>query len=253
MKKVTVILQARMSSSRLPGKVLVPINGTPLLARQLERIKRSKLVNQIVVATSTEASDDPIELLCQELRVECYRGSLHDVLDRFYQAASNYQSDVVVRLTGDCPLIDATIIDTAVYEHLNSKNQYTSNSILPDDPEHTFSYADGLDVEVLNFETLKYVWQNTTESYYREHVTSYIRTHSEEFAIGHLHHQPSLAHYRLTVDQPEDMTLIERVFKHFDQENPDFGYLDVINYLGQHPELSAINAKHNIYIEQSHD
>jgi len=253
MKRVTVILQARMSSSRLPGKVLMPINGIPLLARQIERVKQSKLISNIVIATSNESSDDPIETLCQQLHVSCFRGSLHDVLDRFYQAALSYPADVIVRLTGDCPLIDAAIIDNAVNKHLEGGYQYTTNSILPDDPNNTFTYADGLDVEVVDFSVLAHVWRTTTDNYYREHVTSYIRTHSDEFSVGYFHHQPCISHYRLTIDQPEDLTLIKHLFEHFDQSLPNFSYLDVIEYLDQHPELSAINAMHNIYLERNND
>ena len=249
MSDVIAILQARMSSSRLPGKVLKPILGLPMLAHQVARIKQSKRLCKLIIATSNEASDQPIADFCENAGVHCYQGSLPDVLDRFYQTAIANQAKVIVRLTGDCPLIDAEIIDEAIDIHLTAGNEYTTNSILPDHPTEKFTYADGLDVEVINVDVLASLWKNTTKSYYREHVTSYVRTHEQAFKVGYFHHQPDISAYRLTVDEPEDFELITEVFHHFQSQGSVFGYRDVIAYIAKNPKLHRLNHSHNLFHE----
>lgn len=250
--KVIAILQARMSSSRLPGKVLKLIVNKPMLVLQIERIKMAKNLDQFVVATSDDPSDDAIEQLCQQLKVECFRGSLPDVLDRFYQATKIYQGQHIVRLTGDCPLSDASIIDQAIVQHLASKADYTTNSILPDDPSNKITYPDGLDVEVITMNCLTQLWKNTRASKYREHVTSYIRSHTDKYNISYLHHPTNLSKYRWTVDEAEDFVLVEKIFQALYVNKPNFSYIDVVSFIETHPELTKINnhLQHKNYREQ---
>ncbi len=249
MSDVIAILQARMSSSRLPGKVLKPILGLPMLAHQVARIKQSEKLDELIIATSNEASDQPIADFCKNAGIRCYQGNLHDVLDRFYQTALANQAKVIVRLTGDCPLIDAKIIDKAIDEHLTANNDYTTNSILPDHPTEKFTYADGLDVEVINADVLASLWKNTTEPYYREHVTSYVRTHEHAFKVGYFHHQPDISGFRLTVDEPEDFELITEVFRHFQAQGSVFSYREVIDFIAKNPKLHRLNHSHNLFHE----
>ena len=165
---VLCILQARFSSTRLPGKVLKPILGEPMLARQIERIARAARVDALTVATSDQASDDGIAALCERLGVDCYRGSLDDVLDRFYQAARHSGPSHVMRLTGDCPLTDPAILDALVELHLTGDFDYSSNV-----EERT--YPDGLDAEVFRYDLLVQAWQGAMSPYEREHVTPFMR------------------------------------------------------------------------------
>ena len=250
MPKIVAILQARMSSSRLPGKVLRPILKQPMLAHQIARINRSKYIDELVVATSNEQSDQAIVTFCKTSNIKCFQGSLPDVLDRFYQAAKEYKAHIVVRLTGDCPLNDAEIIDRAIEEHKANDNDYTTNSILSDDPNNKFTFADGLDVEVINFETLTKLWSDTSENFYREHVTSYVRLHSSEFNVGYFHHTPDISMFRLTVDEPEDFTVVTEVFKNFADLGSLFSYRDAIEFLKANPKLSQLNKPHNIFSEE---
>lgn len=249
MTKTIAILQARMSSSRLPGKVLRPILGKPMLSHQVARIKHATSIDQLIVATSKEASDLPLVEFCKSEGIECFQGSLNDVLDRFYQTAKAYNGDTIIRLTGDCPLIDAEIIDLAVSTHLKQGNDYTTNSILPDDPNNTFTYADGLDVEVVNFDVLEAIWQSTSEPFFREHVTSYIRKNTDEFKVGYFHHSPNISDFRLTVDEPSDLDLIHEIFNYFSKQGSIFGYRDVIEHIQNNPELKQLNQSHNLFKE----
>src|SRR5215831_8692767 len=169
------ILQARASSRRLPGKVLKPILGRPMLERQIERVRRSRRMDRLTVATSTDASDDAIAALCQALTVDCFRGSLEDVLDRFYQAARQYAPRAVVRLTGDCPLTDPRVIDELIETHCREGYDYTANVLPPR------QIPDGLDVEVIAMSCLETTWREAKLPSEREHVTPFIYNHRERF------------------------------------------------------------------------
>jgi spore coat polysaccharide biosynthesis protein SpsF len=173
MTNILVILQARVSSSRLPGKVLKSILGRPMLARQIERVLQSRRIDQLVIATSTDPSDDDLENLCWQMNVSCFRGSLNDVLDRFYQAAKKWQPQHVVRLTGDCPLIDPEIIDAAVDFYLAGGYDYAANAIQP-------TFPDGLDVEIFRFSILESAWKESILPSQREHVTPFIHQQPEQ-------------------------------------------------------------------------
>lgn len=235
---VTVaILQARLSSSRLPGKVLLPLQGRPMLARQIERVRRSQRADVLVVATSDRPEDDAVAALCVEEGVACHRGALDDVLDRFYRAAKPYVPDVVVRLTGDCPLADPAVIDACVDYFTEGGYDYASNSVRP-------TYPDGLDVEVMRFSCLEAAWREAKLPSEREHVTPFIHTRPARFHIGHLQNDCDLSALRWTVDEPDDLKFVQEVYAALYPANAAFSMRDVLALLEKRPELRAINDTH---------
>jgi spore coat polysaccharide biosynthesis protein SpsF len=233
------ILQARVSSTRLPGKVLRPLLGRPMLARQIERMRRSIRMEHLLVATSDHGSDDPIQALCEAEGVDCCRGNLEDVLDRFYQAAHRLAPLHVVRLTGDCPLIDPEIIDRVVEHHIQGAFEYTSNSV-----ERTF--PDGLDVEVMTFEALARMWRDAGKPSEREHVTPYLYNHPEQFRIGKVTQAHDQSRMRWTVDEPADFEMITRIYEALYPLNASFGMTDVLDFLALNPNIQASNAMFGI-------
>ncbi len=228
------VVQARVSSTRLPAKVLAPILGEPMLARQLERVLRAQRLDAVVVATSTDPSDDPLEAVCAEAVVDCFRGTLDDVLDRFHAAAERYGADHVVRLTGDCPLIDPAVIDAVVDLHLSAAFDYTSNVQPP-------TFPDGLDAEAIRAETLDTVWQEARLPSEREHVTPFVLKHSERFRLGNLENAEDLSPLRWTVDEPEDLGFVRAVYEALYPADPAFEMRDVLALLARRPELAGIN------------
>lgn len=238
MTDTLIILQARTSSSRLPGKVLLPILNKPMLSHQISRLTKVKTPHQLIIATSELASDDAIAQLCQALNVKCFRGSLDDVLDRYYHAAlaNNPKGQVknIVRVTGDCPLIDSTIIDKVIELFLTSKVDYCSNC-------EPATLPDGLDVEIFTLAALTKAWLLAKKSSEREHVTPFIRNNKHLFSCINFYHQPDLSHFRLTVDEPEDFELITKIYQSLYRKNHDFKLVDIINLLEQQPELALIN------------
>jgi spore coat polysaccharide biosynthesis protein SpsF len=232
---VLCILQARVSSTRLPGKVLKPILGEPMLARQIERVARAERVDALTVATSDRASDDAVAALCAQLRVECYRGSLDDVLDRFYRAAQPSHPSHVMRLTGDCPLTDPAILDALVELHLAGGFDYSSNV-----EERT--YPDGLDAEIFRHDVLDRAWREATSPYDREHVTPFMRRGESGSSRGILKDTIDRSNLRWTVDFPEDFAFASRVFEELYPGDPGFGAEDIHRLLLAHPEIAALNA-----------
>lgn len=208
--------------------------GEPMLARQIERINRSRLINKLLVATSDDPSDSPLAELCERLHVECHRGSLDDVLDRFYQAAVTHDPDTIVRLTGDCPLADPQVIDNVIRAFLNSEADYLSNCLEP-------SFPDGLDVELFSFEALRSAWENGTLKSEREHVTPYITGHLEKFKLANYSNDQNLSHLRWTVDEPEDFEFVRAVYERLYERNPRFGMSDILALLESDPQLGRIN------------
>jgi spore coat polysaccharide biosynthesis protein SpsF len=232
---ILAILQARVSSTRLPNKVLLPLMGRQMLARQIERVMRSNCIDHLVVATSEESSDDAIETLCDSMNISCFRGSLDDVLDRYYQAAIGENPDHVVRLTGDCPLADPEVIDDVIQMHLSNQNDYTSNCIHP-------TFPDGLDVEVISYDALKQAWSNAELKSQREHVTSYIYQHPDQFKSSNYNHSgENLSHLRWTVDEASDYELVTEIYQRLYSEKPEFNMNDVLELLNKYPTLKTIN------------
>lgn len=233
--KIVAIVQARMSSTRLPGKVLKDLAGQPMLARVVTRLSRAKGLTNTVVAITTSAADDTIESLCHQRGWPCFRGSEADVLDRYYQAAAAYDADVVVRTTSDCPLIEPTIVGWAIQEFLQRrpKIDYVSNIA----PERTFPR--GLDAEVVAFEALRQVWERVRDAASREHVTLHIRRHPERFRIHNLRSDVDYSYMRWTVDTPEDLRFVRAVYDRIGHD--EFSWMDVLELLKAHPELLRIN------------
>ncbi len=206
-----------------------------MLARQVERIRRSKRLDGLVIATSNESSDDPIEKLAKEIQVDCFRGSLNDVLDRFYKAAKEFPAPHYVRLTGDCPLSDPQVIDNVIELHFKGQYDYTSSSI-------ELTFPDGLDVEAFRNECLNQAWKEAKSSIDRQHVTYYIYSHPEKFKIGSYKGKPDLSHYRWTVDEAADFDLITRIYESLYPQNPEFLMADILDLVKKNPELNKINS-----------
>ncbi|MGZ9161152.1 MAG: cytidylyltransferase domain-containing protein [Candidatus Limnocylindrales bacterium] len=232
---VLCVLQARVGSSRLPGKVLLPILGEPMLARQIERIERARRIDGLTVATSDQPADDPIADLCERLAVPCHRGSLDDVLDRFHTAASPHEPRHVMRLTGDCPLTDPALLDRLVDIHLEGDFDYTSNT-------RVRTYPDGLDAEVFTMALLEQAWREAGTPYEREHVTPYMYRADAAIRCGVLQDDVDRSGLRWTVDHRADYDFVRRVFEALYPLDPAFDTEDVHHLLRDHPELAALNA-----------
>lgn len=218
---IVAILQARMTSSRLPGKVMKPILGMPMIGRQIERLNRCDSLDRIVVATSKDPSDDGLAAYCEGLGVRVFRGSLDDVLGRFAGAAIASGAAHVVRLTADCPLADPQVIDACVWRHIETGADYTSNTV-------ERSYPDGLDVEVMTAAALKTMHREARDPYEREHVTPFLYRHPERFRIAQLVQSAPLADRRWTVDTAEDFEFVSRVYYMLYPTNPRFEQADIL-------------------------
>ena len=229
------ILQARSSSSRLPGKVLLPILGAPMLARQIDRIVRAKSLDGLVVATSTATDDDAIEALCGNMNIDCFRGALHDVLDRVNSCATAFGADQVVRLTGDCPLADPGVIDRVVEAHTDTKSDYTSNVYPP-------TWPDGLDVEIIRRDVLAIAAAEARLPSEREHVTPFVVNRGDRFALSNVETAPDRSDLRLTVDEPRDFEFVSRIYEALLPAKPEFDIDDVFALLDVHPQMLGINA-----------
>ena len=232
--KILGIIQARVSSSRLPGKVLKPLLGVPMILRQIERLKACRQIDEWVVATSDHASDDVLEGLLRKEGVSVFRGSLEDVLDRFYQASIVYRADHIVRLTADCPLIDPGVVDQVVAVHLQEANDYTSNVMPP-------TFPDGLDVEILSGAILQQIWQEADLPSQREHVTLFIRQQAEHFKLGRVKAPSDFSAMRWTVDEKADLAFVETVYERLYSDNPYFGFAEVVDLMTQEPSLAKLN------------
>ena len=238
-ERVIAIIQARMSSTRLPGKVLQDLAGRPVLDRMVERVKLAKKVTETVVATTTDPLDQPIVDLCHQLKTPVFRGSLPDVLDRYYQCAVNYRADYVVRLTGDCPLIDPNLIDQVITALLDSPLDFTCNR-LP--PPFSRTYPIGLDVEACTFQALENTWRNANAKHEREHVMPYLYEVPGRFRVKQLQNDVDYGGMRWTLDTPEDLELLREVIKRLGGRN-DFSWRDVLELFLQDPNLSKINSE----------
>ena len=231
---ILAILQARFSSSRLPGKVLKPILGKAMLLHQIERIQHSQMIDKLVVATSTNPSDDNIEKMCLNNNIEVFRGDLDNVLDRFYQAALPYKPENIVRLTGDCPLIDPLIIDNVIDLCIRGEFDYVSNALEP-------TFPDGLDVEAFKFSALETAWKEAFLPSHREHVTPFIYQNPERFRIDNYRNNIDLSYLRWTVDLPQDFELVRQIYEALYRQNPKFTTQDILTFLHNNPSLLQIN------------
>ena len=236
---VGAIIQARMNSTRLPGKVLLDINGRPMLSYMIERVRGAQCINQILVATSDEPQDDVLYDFCKKEDIVCYRGSLNDVLARYYKAAKAINCEVIVRLTADCPLIDPNIIDTIVKIYQSGSYDYVANTAPPEGR----TFPDGMDVEVFSLQALENAWKQAKKPSEREHVTFYFWKNPELFSIFRYDLEVNLATYRLSVDYPEDFTVICSLLKGLYPQNHTFTMEDVIAFMEIHPDIVKKNAQ----------
>ena len=230
---IVAIIQARMGSTRLPGKVLKGIGGRTMLARVVRRARRSQLIDDVVAATTTKPNDRPIVDECKLLGVPSFLGSELDVLDRYYEAAITFSSDAVVRITSDCPLIDREIIDKVIQIFLDKKADYASNTLVS-------TYPRGLDVEAFTFDALKEAWCEASADFQHVHVTPYIYQHPELFRIHSVTADENWSRYRWTVDTKEDLDLIRAIYEKIDKDDL-FSWRDVLDLLKREPNLAEIN------------
>jgi spore coat polysaccharide biosynthesis protein SpsF len=232
--KIVAIIQARMGSTRLPGKVLMDLGGETVLARVLGRLQRAIMIEEIVVATTDSAADDAIIRECERLEVSCFRGSEHDVLDRYYQAARMFAAEVVVRITSDCPVIDPDLVDETIRAFQLQRGDYCSNSFRR-------TYPRGLDTEVFTMNALEQAWHHAYKPYEREHVTPYLYEHPELFRL--VSHQGQVDHsqYRWTLDTEEDLELLRAIYARFGNKD-DFRWGEIVRRMEREPELAELNS-----------
>ena len=251
--RVIAIIQGRMSSSRLPGKILLDIAGQPMLSRVFTRASRSAAVAETIFATTTDASDDPVAEYCEFSGIPFTRGSLYDVLDRYYQAARHAEADVVVRITADCPVIDPVLVDEVVNFLLENEFDFACNRLPP--PWHR-TYPIGLDTEVCTFTALEKAWKEAQEAQHREHAMPYMYegvklstenrkletgTSPRGFKVALLHHTTDFGEYRWTVDTAEDLEFVRQIYSHFNGRD-DFSWKEVLELVHHKPGLMEINA-----------
>ncbi len=235
-KKISIIVQARMGASRLPGKIMKTVLGKPMLEYQWERLKRVKLADEVVIATTKDRSDNVVIDLCQKLSAPFFRGDAADVLGRYYEAAKKSGSEIIVRITGDCPLIDPVVIDRLIEYYLSNKNRfdYVSNVM-----ERTFPR--GMDVEVFPFKILEEIHALATDPSDREHVTLYIRRNPKEYRLGNLSYLRDESRYRWTLDTEDDLRLIREFIEQLYPINPHFSLEDCLRLIEQKPDLIQLN------------
>ncbi len=236
-KKTLAIIQARMNSSRLPGKVLMPINERPMLDYMIERVSSASAIDDFVVATSNESSDNPIEEFCKDNNVKVFRGKLDDVLDRFYQASKSIEAEIIIRLTGDCPLIDPNILNTMVGIFKKNNYDYIANTA----PPEGITFPEGMDVEIFSIAALEKAWKEAKKPSEREHVTFYFWKNPDLFSIFRHDLERDISSYRLTVDYPEDFELIGHIIENFSDQLDHADLKQIIKFLEDNPELSDLN------------
>lgn len=235
--KTAVIMQARSGSSRLPGKVLKNLCGKTVLEHDIERIRQSKLIDGIIIATTGRDTDDEIVKLAQNCNVMCCRGSEEDVLERYYEAAKIYNVQNIVRITSDCPLVDAGIIDEVLQFYFDGDYDIATN--VPNEWEE-MTYPRGLDLEIFSFEWLERAYKEAVSDYDHEHVSTYIYDKAEK--KGYYRYQKDYSKYRWTLDTEEDWELIQKIYGALYRGTHDFGFLDIIRVMEEHPEWEKINA-----------
>ncbi|MDF1611971.1 MAG: glycosyltransferase family protein [Stygiobacter sp.] len=232
--KATAIIQARIGSTRLPKKIFLPLSGKPILWHVYQRVKKSKLIDNVIIATTDLPEDDLVEMFCIENKINYFRGSSDDVLSRYYFTAKNFQSDIIVRITSDCPLIDSNVIDEIIKLFISENADYASNVL-----ERTFPR--GYDTEVFSFSVLEKTFFEAKEKFEREHVTPFIYNHPEIFKLVSYKINKDYSSLRLTIDTQEDYNLIKIIYDSLFDSNNFFNLNDVINFLNKNPELIKIN------------
>ena len=231
---MNIVAHAGPIRGRVPGKILADIHGKPLLGRLLDRLYETKLLDDVVVATTINKEDDPLVEWLSSNNVKFFRGSETDVLDRYYQCATQFNADIIVRVTADDPLKDPSIIEQAIMLCLSGQEiDYASNTLQP-------TYPEGLDIEVFRMRALIRAQTEAELPSEREHVTPYIWSHSEKFVLRQFSMAPNLNHWRWTVDKQADLEFVRSIFGYFINK-PNVGYKEIISYIEQNPELLTIN------------
>jgi len=241
-QNIVIIVQARMSSTRFPNKIMKTVLDEPVLFRQLERIAAIQHSVQLVVATSQQPEDDMILKACQEREYACMRGNLNDLLDRHYQIAKYLKADTVIKIPSDCPLIDTDVIDQTISFYLENINKYDFVSNL-----HPATFPDGNDVEIMTFDCLERTWHEATKQLEREHTTPYIWENSDKFKCANVPWETGLDYsmsHRFTLDYKEDLDFIRAVYEKLYPRNPNFSLSDILELLDEHPEIYEINAQY---------
>lgn len=240
--KIVTIIQTRIGSTRLPGKVMKDLCGDTVLARVVERVRRSQLAGEIIIATTTKPADEVIVRECGRLGVRCFRGDEHDVLGRYYHAASVAKADVIVRITSDCPMIDPEITDKTIKAFLDQAPDYASNRILP-------TYPRGLDTEVMTREALSLAWKKAKQPYQRVHVTPYLYESANQFKLVSVENDRDYSDCRWTLDTIEDLDFITAVYERM--ACSDFSWRDVLALLEREPQLAELN--HDVMQKALHE
>ncbi len=246
-RPIVAIIQARMSSSRLPGKALLPIAGVPMLKRVIDRVRRARMVDRVVVATTTDPSDDAILKACVDWQTDCFRGNLYDVLDRYYQAALHFEAATIVRITADCPMIDPFEIDRVVERFFDEGCDFAANRLPPPLKRTT---PIGMDTEVCSFEALERAWQNASLTFEREHVMPWLYEEPGRAKVCVVDDPRDIGHLRFTVDTPVDLALAEQVYAYFG-ENEGFNLDELLQANAEHPEWqeSLKDVKHKSFLD----
>jgi len=238
--RIIIVCQARLGSTRLPRKVLLPLAGQPLILRFLERVAQSRLATQIVVATTEETCDDVLASTCADAGYKVFRGHSTDLLDRHYHAALAYQADVVVKIPSDCPLIDPSVIDAVIGAYIDNEHSvdYVSNL-------HPGTWPDGNDVEVMSMKVLERAWHAAERPHEREHTTPWIWDNNPEVRISNVSWSNGLdlsMSHRWTIDYPEDYVLMKAIYDNLYHINPRFSTGKILSFLVDHPEVAGANA-----------
>ena len=238
---IVVVVQARMGSTRLPGKIALPLAGEPLLARMIERVRAAKSAIDVVVATTTDAADDAVVAMTKTIDVRCFRGHPSDLLDRHYQAARSLNAHAIVKIPSDCPLVDPCVIDRVIGTWMDNKSTFDYVSNL-----HPATYPDGSDVEVVTMEALETAWREAKMPHEREHTTPFLWDRPDRFRIGNVTWETGLDYamtHRLTIDYREDYQLIAAVYDAlWTAARPLFSLGEILALLDRRPDLRALNA-----------
>ncbi|WP_445479404.1 cytidylyltransferase domain-containing protein [Lysinibacillus irui] len=237
--RIVAIIQARMGSTRLPGKILKKVNGRPLLSYQIERLQQSNYINDLVIATTIDEKDDLIVEFCEKNNILSFRGSEEDVLARYYETAKAFKAEAIVRITSDCPIIDVQVVDKTIQYFIDNNFEYVSNTV-----ERT--YPRGLDTEIFTFAALEIAYNEAVLKRDREHVTAYFYTNPDIFKISSVRNEIDYSKYRWTVDTEEDFQLIKNIIENLYSNNPQFTLHDTVQLMETNPDWFNINA----HIEQ---